>query len=102
MSRGFLLNEIFRRADSKGRTIGEYLRDDVAGPLKACVHIGLDEDKAHETINRVAFLRRWSLSYVLFHTMLPDVLGSKIQLTTHGYLGALYGLYKVGYRYESV
>ncbi len=26
MSRGFILNEIFRRADPKGRTIGEFLR----------------------------------------------------------------------------
>ena len=33
LSRGWILNEIVRRADPKGRTIGEFLRDDIAAPL---------------------------------------------------------------------
>lgn len=36
---GFLVGELVRRAS--GRSIGEMLRDDVAGPLDADVHVGL-------------------------------------------------------------
>jgi len=33
ISRGWIANEIVRRADPQGRTIGEFLRDEVAAPL---------------------------------------------------------------------
>lgn len=37
-SRGFILNEIVMRADPKGRTIGEFIREELARPL------GLDKE----------------------------------------------------------
>ncbi len=40
LTRGWILNEIFRRVEPKGRTIGEYLRSEIAGPLDMNVHIG--------------------------------------------------------------
>ncbi|HTQ14610.1 MAG TPA: serine hydrolase domain-containing protein [Rhizomicrobium sp.] len=40
---GFLLGEIVRRVD--GRSIGAVLRDEVAGPLGADVHIGLPDSE---------------------------------------------------------
>ena len=43
VTRGWIANELFRRVDPAGRTIGEYLREDVAGPLAADVHVGLRE-----------------------------------------------------------
>ena len=41
VTRGWIANELFRRVDPAGRTIGEYLREEVAGPLAADVHVGL-------------------------------------------------------------
>ena len=35
ITRGWVANEIFRRVDPAGRTIGEYLSEEVAGPLQA-------------------------------------------------------------------
>jgi CubicO group peptidase (beta-lactamase class C family) len=42
---GFLAGELVRRSD--GRSIGTLLRDDVAGPLGADVHLGLPEREHH-------------------------------------------------------
>jgi CubicO group peptidase (beta-lactamase class C family) len=49
---GFLLAELVRRVT--GRTLGQYLRDEIAGPIAADVHIGL----AAEHDRRVAKLTR--------------------------------------------
>jgi len=44
-TRGWIANEVFRRVDPKGRTIGECLDEEVSGPLEADAYIGLkDED----------------------------------------------------------
>ncbi|MDG2276482.1 MAG: serine hydrolase [Pseudomonadales bacterium] len=43
LTRGWIVNEVFRRIDPKGRTIGEYLQEDIAGPLGADVVIGVKE-----------------------------------------------------------
>lgn len=49
---GYLAGEIFRRAD--GRTIGQALREDIAGPLGLDVWIGLPDSEHH----RCAQVRR--------------------------------------------
>jgi CubicO group peptidase (beta-lactamase class C family) len=41
---GWLIGEVIRRAS--GKTVGAYLRDEIAGPLGLDLHIGLDE--AHD------------------------------------------------------
>ena len=43
VTRGWIVNEIFRRVDANGRTIGEFLRDSLIGPLAADVIIGVPE-----------------------------------------------------------
>jgi len=43
ITRGWIVNEIFRRIDPAGRTIGEFLRDDISGPLQVDVIIGVRE-----------------------------------------------------------
>lgn len=45
MTRGWVANELFRRMDPRGRTIGEYLAEDVARPLKADVYIGVPQER---------------------------------------------------------
>ena len=37
---------MFRRVDAKGRTIGEYLAEDIAAPLQAAVVVGVKEAEA--------------------------------------------------------
>ena len=43
LTRGWIVNEVFRRMDPRGRTIGEYLRQELSRPLSADVVIGLEE-----------------------------------------------------------
>lgn len=45
ITRGWLLNEVFRRVDPQRRTIGEFLREDISKPLAADVIIGLNKDE---------------------------------------------------------
>jgi CubicO group peptidase (beta-lactamase class C family) len=40
---GWLVGELVRRADPENRTIGSYLRDEIAGPLDADFFVGLPE-----------------------------------------------------------
>ena len=43
MTRGWVLNEIFRRVDPERRTMGEFLRQDVCGPLGVQAYFGVEE-----------------------------------------------------------
>lgn len=90
------MNEIFRRADPEGRTIGEYLRQEVAGPLRAGVHIGFAEGDADSPIDRISDLKSWSLTYVLGQSMLPYALGSKVNLSVLEMLGGGFMLWRAG------
>ena len=74
---GFLAGEVARRADPQGRRLGHILRDALAVPAKADVHIGIDagdHDRVAQMIKprqmadlgeitpatRAAFLQPWS------------------------------------------
>ena len=41
VTRGWIVNELFRRVDPAGRTIGEFLREDISAPLGVDAYIGL-------------------------------------------------------------
>jgi CubicO group peptidase (beta-lactamase class C family) len=43
LTRGWILNEIFRRVDPLGRTIGEFFRQEISQTLKADAYIGVTE-----------------------------------------------------------
>ena len=49
---GFILGEVFRRVT--GRTVGQYLRTEIAEPLGAEVHIGLSRTEQPRCADRVA------------------------------------------------
>lgn len=51
LTRGWIVNEVFRRVDPDGRTVGEFLRDELSGPLQLDTYIGLEE---HELSRAVA------------------------------------------------
>ena len=79
VTRGWILNEIYRRADPAGRTIGEFLRDDLRVPLDADVIMGV----AKEELGRVSPVKPLPAGLLLRETFKPAFMGRK---TTHGAL----------------
>ncbi|TRY78501.1 hypothetical protein TCAL_11062 [Tigriopus californicus] len=75
VTRGWILNEIFRRVEPKGRTIGEYLRAEISGPLGIDVYIGVEEDE----LKRFSSLQTWHWSKVMAQSMIPEMFGRKIE-----------------------
>lgn len=45
VTRGWVANELFRRVDPAGRTIGEFLREDISVPLEADAIIGVRQEE---------------------------------------------------------
>ena len=75
LTRGWILNEIFRRVEPTGRTIGQYLKDEISGPLKADLYIGTSEPE----LSRVVDLQRWKVGKVARETARPSLLGGRVE-----------------------
>lgn len=71
LTRGWIVNELFRRVDPAGRTIGEYLRQEVSGPLGADVLIGVRDDE----MRRVSSVQLLRFGRHLRLSLLPKFLG---------------------------
>ncbi|MEE4302222.1 MAG: serine hydrolase domain-containing protein [Pseudomonadales bacterium] len=69
VTRGWIANELFRRVDPAGRTIGEFLREEIAGPLQADVHIGVQE----EDLARVASVKPLPQGRYLLELLKPPM-----------------------------
>ena len=52
MSRGFILQEVFRRVEPNKRTIGQFMKENVFSKLGVNVQIGLD--MAGQNANKIA------------------------------------------------
>jgi CubicO group peptidase (beta-lactamase class C family) len=76
ITRGWIANEVFRRVEPSGRTMGEFLRDEVATPLNADVHIGLHD---HE-IPRISEVAMLGFGYQFGQSLRPRAMGRKIEL----------------------
>ena len=76
MTRGFIANEIFRRIEPQGRTMGEYLREEISQPLAADVYLGL-QDTEIERHSNVAML---GFGYQFLQGLVPRVLGRRVEL----------------------
>jgi CubicO group peptidase (beta-lactamase class C family) len=50
VTRGWIVNEIFRRIDPAGRTIGEFLREDISGPLEVDAVIGVRQGELERVV----------------------------------------------------
>jgi len=74
ITRGWILNELFRRVDPQGRTIGEFLREDICGPMEADVFIGVPETEL-ERISRIKLL---GFGFLLRESFKPRFLGRRI------------------------
>ena len=68
ITRGFILQEIFRRVEPTGRSIGQFLREYVFEPLGVDVSIGMDENMQKEVnIADVEALADKNVSVYLLH-----------------------------------
>ncbi len=88
LTRGWIVNELFRRVDPEGRTIGEYLREEISGPLDADVIVGVREDE----MPRVAKVRVLGFGYHLLQTLVPRFLGRRV---VHNAFQVLYRVLKM-------
>jgi CubicO group peptidase (beta-lactamase class C family) len=43
LTRGWIINQLLIRIDPKGRSVGRFIREEIAGPLGADFHVGMDE-----------------------------------------------------------
>jgi CubicO group peptidase (beta-lactamase class C family) len=85
LTRGWIVNELFRRVDPAGRTIGEFLREEVSGPLDADVTVGVKEQE----LKRVSRVRLLGFGYYFLQSLLPRFLGRRIVHNIFQILGRL-------------
>lgn len=75
ITRGWILNEVFRRVDPAGRTIGEFYDEEIRRPLDADVIIGVKEAE----LGRIVKVRPLGILFQFLQSLLPRFLGRKIQ-----------------------
>ncbi|MCB1844294.1 MAG: beta-lactamase family protein, partial [Halioglobus sp.] len=85
ITRGWIVNELFRRVDPAGRTVGEYLREEISGPLQADAYIGLKR----EELARVSPIKTLGFGFQLLQSLIPRRFGRKIVHNIFQILGRL-------------
>lgn len=75
VTRGWIVNEVYRRIDPKGRTIGEYLLEEFNLPLKVDVVIGVKE----EELSRISPVFLLKPGYIFKESMKPKILKRKME-----------------------
>ncbi len=76
ITRGWIANEVFRRVEPQGRTMGQFLRDEVSSVFDIDVHIGL-QDAELERMSDVVML---GFGYQFVQGLVPRRLGRKTEL----------------------
>lgn len=74
LTRGWIANEVFRRVEPEGRTLGEVLRAEVSGPLGARAYVGIKD----EELNNVADLQWMKMSFIAKESLKPELVGRAI------------------------
>ncbi len=88
ITRGWIANELFRRVDPAGRTIGEFLREEISGPLEADAIIGVKEAE----LDRVSKVSPLGFVFQFLESLKPKVLGRRI---VHGFFQILGRLLRI-------
>jgi CubicO group peptidase (beta-lactamase class C family) len=83
VTRGWIVNELFRRVDPARRTIGEFLREDISGPLEVDVVVGVKEAELHR-IKKVAPL---GFRFQFLESLKPKFLKRRIEHNIFQILG---------------
>ena len=91
ITRGWIANEVFRRVDTKKRTIGEYINDEIAKPLQADVYVGAWDKKFADFAPTVEM----SLPTVLIESLKGSFTSSGVDFTFMELLGILKMLLKL-------
>ena len=76
ITRGWVANELYRRVDPSGRTMGEFLRDEISRPLEADAMIGVDPEDQERVCE---FAMRGVLNQIL-ETLKPAALGRSMKM----------------------
>ena len=82
ITRGWIVNELFRRVDPAGRTVGEFLEEEIRRPLQADVIIGVEEGD----LARVSKVKPLGFRYQILQSLKPRFLGRRIM---HGFFQIL-------------
>ena len=85
VTRGWIVNELFRRVDPAGRTIGEFLREDISQPLEVDAIIGLRQ----EELARVKRVTPLGFAFQFLQSLKPKFLKRKIEFNIFQILGRL-------------
>ena len=85
VTRGWIVNEVFRRVDPTGRTIGEFLRQDISDPMEADAVIGVRK----EELPRVSRVSPLGFRFQFFESLKPKFLGRRIVHNIFQILGRL-------------
>lgn len=78
VTRGWVVNEIFRRVDPQQRTVGEFLRQEINDPLAVEALVGVDEQE----LERVTEVTHAGFGAEILRSMRPKILGRK---AVHGF-----------------
>lgn len=76
ITRGWVANELFRRVEPQGRTMGEFLRAELSLPLELDVFIGVRD----EELARVSDVAMLGFGYQFAQSFIPKAWGRKIEL----------------------
>jgi CubicO group peptidase (beta-lactamase class C family) len=75
VTRGWIVNEVFRRVDPLRRTIGEWLQQEFAQPLQADAYIGVEEG----ALERIAPVVPVGFGFHLLQSCKPKMLQRRVQ-----------------------
>ena len=76
VTRGWVANEVFRRVEPNGRTMAEFLREEVSQPLNADVYIALKE----EELTRISPVKMLGIGFQLVQSFIPRFFGRRMEL----------------------
>jgi len=85
VTRGWIANELFRRVDPAGRTIGEFLREDISQPLGVDANIGVRE----QDLPRVKKVTPLRFGFQLLESLKPRFLKRKMELNVFQLIGKI-------------
>lgn len=85
ITRGWIVNEIFRRIDPAGRTIGEFLREDISERLEVDAVIGASESD----LKRTSKVSPLGFFFQLLESLKPKFLKRRIERNIFQILGLI-------------
>lgn len=75
VTRGWIVNELFRRVDSAGRTIGEYLKEEISQPLQVEAIVGVKQSD----LGRRSKVVPLSFGFQFIQSLIPKFLGRRME-----------------------